>query len=75
MGSGLGSIYSVIKKVQEEAPSALSYLKVRPKDLEAWKAEARARVFDHFMYYPAEFDPMPKVIERVDMGDYVREYL
>ena len=74
-GSGLGSIYPIIKQVQEEAPSVFSYLKVRPKNLEAWKAEARARVFDLFLYRPAEFDPMPKVIERVDKGDYVREYL
>lgn len=74
-GSGLGSIYPMIKQVQEEAPSSLSYLKVRPKNLEAWKADARARVFDLFLYRPAEFDPIPKVIERVDKGDYVREYL
>ena len=73
--SGLGSLFPMIKQVQEEAPASLSYLKVRPKDLEAWKAEARARVFDLFLYRPAPIAPTSKVIERVDKGDYVREYL
>jgi dienelactone hydrolase len=74
-GSGLGSIYPVIKQVQQEALSSLAYLRIRPSDLEAWKTEARAKVFDLFLYRPAAFDPMPKVLERVDKGDYIREYL
>jgi dienelactone hydrolase len=74
-GSALGSIYPFIKRVQDQAPSSLSYLKIRPKDLEAWKAEARARVMELFLYRPAPCDPMAKVLERVDKGDYIREYI
>ena len=40
-GSPLGNQYPFIKQVQEEAPQSLAFLKARPKDLEAWKAEAR----------------------------------
>ena len=74
-GSSLGSIYPFVKQVQGEALSSLSYLKVRPKDLEAWKAEARARVFDLFLHRPAPCDPAPTILERVDKGDHIREYL
>jgi dienelactone hydrolase len=74
-GSSLGSLYPFVKQVQEEGLSSLAYLRVRPKDLEAWKAEARARVFDLFLYRPAPCDPSAQVLERVDKGDYIREYL
>src|ERR1017187_6520504 len=42
-GSLLGNQYPFIKHMQEEAPQSLAFLNVRPKDLEAWKAEARAK--------------------------------
>jgi len=74
-GSGLGSLYPFVKQVQEEALSSLAYLRVRPKDLEAWKAEARAKVFDLFLYRPAPCNPMARVLKRVDKGDYILEYL
>lgn len=74
-GSSLGGLYPFVKRVQEEGLSSLAYLQVRPKDLEAWKAEARARVFDLFLYRPAPCDPTARILERVDKGDYIREYL
>lgn len=74
-GSPLGSLYPFIKRVQEEAPQSLAFLNVRPADLEAWKAEARAKILDLLLYRPSPCDPKARVLEKVDKGDYIREYL
>ena len=74
-GSPLGNQYPFIKQVQEEAPQSLAFLKARPKDLEAWKAEARAKIFELLLYRPKPCDPKALILERVDKGDYIREYL
>jgi dienelactone hydrolase len=74
-GSPLGSLYPFIKCTQEETTQSLAFLKARPTDLEAWKAEARAKIFDLLLYRPKPFNPQARVLERVDKGDYVQEYL
>ncbi len=74
-GSPLGNQYPFIKQVQEEAPQSLAFLKARPKDLEAWKAEVRAKIFELLLYRPKPCDPKALILERVDKGDYIREYL
>jgi hypothetical protein len=74
-GSPLGNQYPFMKKVQEEAPQSLAYLNVRPKDLEVWKAEVRAKIFDLLLYRPKPCDPQARILEKVDKGDYIREYL
>ena len=74
-GALLGNQYPFIKRMQEEAPQSLAFLNVRPKDLEAWKAEARAKIFDLLLYRPKPCDPQARILEKVDMGDYIREYL
>ncbi|HEX5413870.1 MAG TPA: alpha/beta hydrolase family protein [Terriglobia bacterium] len=74
-GSPLGSLYPFIKQTQEVATQSLAFLKVRPKGLEAWKTEVRARIFDLLLYRPASFKPDARVLERVDRGDYIQEYL
>src|SRR5574337_1898756 len=74
-GSPLGSLYPFIKQTQEEATQSMAFLKARPKDLEAWKAEARARILDLLLYRPKPFEPEARVLERVDRGDYIEEYL
>ncbi len=74
-GSPLGNQYPFIKKVQEEARQSLAFLKTHPKDLEAWKSEARAKIFDLLLYKPQPCDPQARILEKVDKGDYFREYL
>jgi len=74
-GSALGSLYPFIKQQQQETRQRLAYLNCRPKDLEAWKAEARAKVFDLLSYRPEPCDPQAQILERVDKGDYIRERL
>lgn len=74
-GSALGNLYPFIKQQQQKARQSLTFLNRRPKDLEEWKAEARAKVFELLSYRPDPSDPKPHIIERVDKGDYVRERL
>ncbi len=74
-GSALGSLYPFVKQQQQRTRQSLAFLNRRPKDLEEWKAEARARVVDLLSYRPEACDLGPQVLERVDLGDYVRERL
>lgn len=74
-GSALGNLYPFIKQEQQRTRQRLSYLHGRPKDLDAWKAEARAKVFDALAYHPQACAPQAKIVERVDKGDYIREKL
>jgi dienelactone hydrolase len=72
-GSALGSLYPFIKQQQQRTRQSLAFLNRRPRDLEAWKAEARAKVFEQLAYQPEPCDPKPQILERVDRGDYIRE--
>ena len=74
-GSPLGNQYPFIKKMQEEAPQSLAFLKTWPGDLEAWKSEARAKIFDLLLYRPKPCDPQARILHKADKGDYVREYV
>lgn len=74
-GSALGNLYPFVKHQQEKTHQSLAFLHRQPKDLEAWKAEARGKVFELLSYRPEVTDPRPRILERVDRGDYVRERL
>jgi dienelactone hydrolase len=74
-GSALGNLYPFIKQQQQRTRQSLAFLHRRPKDLEAWKAEGRAKVFDLMSYRPEATNPRAQILERVDRGEYVRERL
>src|SRR5258708_20464448 len=74
-GSALGNLYPFIKRQQEKTRQSLAFLHRRPKDLEAWKAEGRAKVFDLMSYRPEAAHPRPRVRDRLDRGDYIRARL
>jgi dienelactone hydrolase len=74
-GSALGILYPFVKQEQQRSRQRLAYLNRRPKDLEVWKAEARAKVFSTLSYHPESCQPQPAVLDRVDNGDYIREHL
>src|SRR6266567_5122946 len=74
-GSALGNLYPFIKEEQQRTRQRLAFLQRRPKDLEAWKAECRKKVFDALVYRPTPCKPDAKILERVDKGDYIRERL
>jgi len=74
-GSALGNLYPFIKQQQQKTHQSLAFLHRRPKDLEAWKAEARAKVFELMFYRPEATPLRPQVLERVDKGEYIRDRL
>ena len=74
-GSALGNLYPFIKQQQEKTRQSLAFLHRQPNDLESWRAEGRAKVFDLMSYRPKATNPRPQILERVDKGEYVRERL
>ena len=74
-GSALGNLYPFVKEEQQRTRQRLAFLNRRPKDLEAWKAECRAKVFDALAYRPGPCRPDAQILERVDKGDYICERL
>jgi len=74
-GSALGNLYPFVKHQQQKTHQSLAFLHRRPKDLEAWKAKARTKVFELMSYRPEVTNPRPQILERVDRGDYVCERL
>ena len=74
-GSALGNLYPFIKREQQRTRQRMSYLNRRPKDLESWKAEGRARIFDALAYHPEPCSPQAVILERLDLDDYFRERL
>jgi hypothetical protein len=74
-GSALGNLYPFIKQQQQKTRQSLAFLHRRPSDLEAWKAEGRAKIFELMSYRPETTNPRPQILERVDRNDYVCERL
>lgn len=69
----VGSLFPFIRAQARSAPFPLSFLQPRHTDAMAWTREARRLVLDLLHYAPPPVDPRAEVLERVDMGDYVRE--
>jgi dienelactone hydrolase len=74
-GSALGHLYPFIKQQQQQTRQSLAFLHRRPKDLEAWKAEGRAKIIELMFYHPEATQPHAQILERVDKGEYIRERL
>ena len=73
-GSGLGSLYPFIKQVQDKLPRVLLTLKFAPRTS---KLGRRRRAPGSLICSctTRSCDPAATALERVDKGDYIREYL
>ena len=71
----IGSLYPFVQQQADRSPLELSYLHPRFRDLPRWQKTARTRVLDHLFYSPAAVPANPQLIDRVERGDYVQEYL
>ena len=69
----MGSLYPFVRATADGSPLDLSFLNDRFSDVEAWKAQGRAKVLELLQYSPPECDPNAEVLERVDCGEYMRE--
>jgi dienelactone hydrolase len=72
-GPDMGSLYPAIERLAASGDYPYSFLADRFQTLDQFHAFAREKVFDLLLYKPPKVDPRPEVIERVDMGDFVRE--
>ena len=72
-GSDVGSLWPFIRSQAVQGEFPLSYLREEFGDLPAWKRRARGKLLELLHYAPPPCDPKPEVVERIDMGDHVRE--
>jgi dienelactone hydrolase len=69
----MGSLYPDIEKLAASNRYPYSFLTGGFKTLEQFQTASRQKVFDLLLYQPPRTDPAAEVVERVDMGDFVRE--
>lgn len=72
-GADLGSLFAEVDRIADRPNYAFSFLSDHFRDLPAFTKTARAKVFELLRYSPAKVDPRPEVVERIDLGDYIRE--
>jgi dienelactone hydrolase len=72
-GGNLGSLFPDVQKLAEANQYAYSFLGDRFRSLDEFKKAGRDKVFELLLYRPDKVDPKPEIIDRADLGDYVRE--
>jgi dienelactone hydrolase len=68
-----GSLYPALEAMAQRGTYIHSFLDSRFQDVNAWRKEARAAVFEALGPRPPAVDPRPEVVDRRDMGEFVRE--
>lgn len=69
----VGSLLPFIQSQAVKKDFPLSYLQPQFQDVPAWKKKARGKLLDLLHYSPPACAPRAEVVERVDLGDHVRE--
>lgn len=69
----LGTLFADVNQFAQANQYPDSFTGNHFRNLEEFKSAARHKVFDLLLYRPAKVDPNPKVVDRTDEGDYVRE--
>lgn len=69
----MGSLYPDIEKLAASNRYPYSFLSGRFQTLAEFQSASRRKIFDLLLYEPPAVDPKPEVLERVDMGAFVRE--
>ncbi|MGZ8938086.1 MAG: dienelactone hydrolase family protein [Limisphaerales bacterium] len=73
MNSDVGSLFPVIENEAVKGEFPLSFLNGKFRNVKRWKREARGKLLELLHYAPERCDPRAEVVEKVDLGDYVRE--
>ena len=71
--SDVGSLFPIIQSEAVKGEFPLSFLNSKFKNLKRWKEEARAKLLELLHYSPERCDPRAEIVEKVDLGDFVRE--
>ncbi len=72
-GADTGSLYPEIMKLARTKEFSHSFLGSRFRSVEDYSREGREVMLQALDYRPEPVDPKPEVIDRQDMGDFVRE--
>ncbi len=72
-GADLGTLYPEALKLAEPVRYEYSFADGHLSNFDLFQRTARATVFDLLQYRPAKVEPKPEVLERTDMGSYIRE--
>jgi dienelactone hydrolase len=72
-GSDSGSLFPIIDKFAAQNEYSHSFLGDRFQSVEQYRTEGRRVVFENFSYRPARVDPRAEVVDRRDLGGFVRE--
>ncbi|MBM3824267.1 MAG: hypothetical protein FJ404_15495 [Verrucomicrobia bacterium] len=73
MDSDIGSLFPFVESQAVRGEFPLSFLQPRFRSRRSWQRQARAKLRELLHYHPPPVDPAPRLLERVDGGDYVRE--
>ena len=68
-----GTLYSEIVKYANRGTYPLSFLKDTHRDVDAYRKEARAKIFSLLCYNPGEVVLAPTVLKRWEYPDYIQE--
>lgn len=72
-GADMGSLFPEIERLAETTRFEYSFLEGRFDSLAEFKQTARDKVLEVFRYRPPRVPPRPQVLQRDDLGEYVRE--
>jgi len=72
-GANLGTLFPTVDRLADGNQFAYSFLGDRFRTLDEFKQAGREKLQEAFAYRPVKVDPKPEVVDRADMGDYVRE--
>ena len=72
-GADLGSLDGDVMRLSAQHKHEYSFLGDRFDSLAEFKQQSREKVLDALLFRPPPVDPRPEVLERVDLGDIIRE--
>jgi dienelactone hydrolase len=71
--ANLGSLFPLVERLAVNGDYSYSFLGDRFHSFDEFQSVCREKILDLYGYRPARVDPNPKVIDRADCGDYIRE--
>ena len=71
--SDVGSLWPFIQSQARRTEFPLSFLQQEFHRVQEWKRRAQAKFFELLHYSPPKCEHRPEIVERADLGEYVRE--
>lgn len=72
-GADLGSLFQVVEQIAQDRKFTLSFPSDRFANVDQFRAEARAKIFELLCYHPPKVEPRAEILERVECDGYTRE--